>query len=206
MKLYFTLLLLLVAGAAAHAQQLPIELMAGRENLWYQHVLAKKFSSDSRFGFFNVSTLHVYHDRQRTDEIMSQSYVTWGLSRSFYLQAGAFYASGPGFSPSVGVQFVKQLDDFFILLVPRIDIKKKGSYDAMALVRYQPRLSDQLSLYSHIQLMSNYSGNNHNRSYQNFWLGLGYKSFQFGMALNLDEYGAEYITYYNPGLFIRTAL
>ena len=185
------------------AQTLPVEAMAGTENLWYQHVLAKRFSEHSNFGFFHVSTLHVYYEPERPDEIMSQSYLTYSLSRSFFLQAGSFYVSGPGFSPSVGLQFVKQLNALFFLVVPRIDVKRRGSYDALVLVRYRPRITNSLKLYTHLQLMSNYSRRGHNRSYQNFWLGLEKKAFQFGLALNLDEYGPKYKTHYNPGMFIR---
>lgn len=50
--------------------------------------------------------------------------------------------------------------------------------------------------------MSNY-GRNHNRSYQNFRMGLDVTKTQFGLALNVDEFGNEIVTSWNWGLFLR---
>jgi hypothetical protein len=145
MKLFIPLfIVLMLLGKMNYAQKIPVEAMTGTENYWYQHVVAKPFSPNSSFGFFNVSTLHIFYNDEQVDEIMSQSYITYRVNGNFFLQAGSFYVSGPGFSPSLGFQLVKQVGDLFFLLVPRVDIKRNGSYDAMAILQYRPKVTDNL--------------------------------------------------------------
>jgi hypothetical protein len=90
-------------------------------------------------------------------------------------------------------------------MVPRIDLKKNGSYEIMTLLQYNPPITKTISLHSRAQLMSNY-GEHHNRSYQNFRLGLEHARTAAGFALNIDERGKEIQTQHNWGVFIRYIL
>lgn len=197
---------LLFPCIVALSQPIPIEGMIGQENYWYQHVLVRNFSSTSKAGFFHVSSLHAFYDDYKTDEIMSQSYITYRVTPGIVAAIGTFYATGPGLSPSLAVQLSKKSKDVFLMIVPRIDIQKNGSYEAMGLVEYRPILFRSVSLYSRLQAMSNFTDDTHNRSYQNFRIGLDVKRVQFGFALNIDEYGKESKTRHNSGIFIRTEL
>lgn len=206
MKIVFILVVLLVTySGMSLAQTVPIEAMVGTENYWYQHSLFRQFTPKSKFGFFHVSSLHVFYDEHKVDEIMSQSYVTYSLRPGVNLALGSFYATGPGFSPSLAIQLMKKTRDLLILVVPRIDLMKNATYEVMAMAEYRPMITKKLGIYSRAQLMSNY-GTHHNRSYQNFRLGLSVNKIQFGAALNLDEYGKETKTLHNVGLFIRTEI
>ena len=202
---YIFLIFLLVDSVMALAQAVPIEVTVGTENYWYQHSVFRQFSPKSKFGFFHVSSLHVLYDDHKVDEIMSQAYLTYSLRPGINIALGSFYATGPGFSPSLAVQLLKKSKDLLILAVPRVDLMKNATYEVMALAEYRPRLTEKVGIYSRVQLMSNY-GTYHNRSYQNFRLGLSVNQVQFGAALNLDEYGKETKTLHNIGLFFRTEL
>jgi hypothetical protein len=197
--------LLWVQSLISLAQSVPVEAMVGHENYWYQHSVFRQFSSKSKFGFFHVSSLHVFYDEHKIDEIMSQSYVTYRLTSGVNLALGSFYATGPGFSPAVAVQLMKKTRDLLILVVPRTDLQKKATYEVMAMAEYRPMFTEKVGMYVRAQLMSNY-GTHHNRSYQNFRLGVSVNKVQFGLAMNLDEYGKETQTRHNLGLFIRTEL
>ena len=120
-----TFVMMIVACRFAVAQAVPVEIMVGNEHYWYQHVIAKKFTSSSRAGFFHVSSLHVFFDRDRTDEIMSQSYLTYEVAPGVVAAVGTFYSTGPGLSPSFALQLSKKYRDFAFMLVPRVDLQKK---------------------------------------------------------------------------------
>jgi hypothetical protein len=205
-SIIITLLMAVLVFQKSNAQPIPIEVMAGDEHYWYQHVITKKFNGLQRFGFFHVSSLHVFYDRTRTDEIMSQSYLTYEVVPGIVGAVGTFYSTGPGLSPSLAVQLYKKFGDMLLMVVPRVDIKDGGSYEAMSLAEYRPILFRDVRLYSRVQVMSNFTGQNHNRSYQNLRAGLDIKKLQFGVAINIDEYGTEKQTYHNLGFFLRTEL
>lgn len=200
------LFLLLLPSLVALSQPIPVEGVIGQENYWYQHVVVRNFSANGKAGFFHVSSLHAFYDDYKTDEIMSQSYLTYKVTPGIVAAVGTFYATGPGLSPSFAVQLFKKYKDVFMMIVPRIDIKKNGSYEAMGLIEYRPLLFPSVNLYSRLQAMSNLTDDIHNRSYQNFRIGLDVKRVQFGFALNIDEYGKESKTRHNSGIFIRTEL
>ena len=198
----------------ALSQNIPVEAMIGNKSYWYQHILMRKFSSESKVGFFNVSSMYAFYDDSKRNELMSQSYLTYSVVNWMTVSIGSFYSSKPGFSPSFAIQFIKKKNNFFLLAVPRIDLKKQPTYDAMVMAEFKPPLSERTTLYFRIQLMSNYNSSSqvkelsysHNRSYQNFRAGIGIKKIQLGVALNVDEYGPSSKAFLNAGAFVRTEL
>jgi hypothetical protein len=185
----------------AGAQIIPVEIMSGDKNYLYQHYFSKKIN-EGDFSFFHTSSLYAYYNQEGKTEIMSQSYITYGLNPNIKLAVGTFYASKPGFKPAAAIHLSKKTKDLFIMLVPRIDLWSNMSAEAMILIEYRPVISKHVNLYSKVQMMSNY-GPRHNRSYQNFRAGLDINATQFGLALNVDEFGNETITSRNWGLFLR---
>lgn len=183
------------------SQPIPIETMAGQHNFWLQQVVSKQMNN-SRWGYFNVSSLHAFYD-ETPEELMSQSYLTYKVNQGIKLGVGTFYASAPGFSPSVNIQFAHQGKNHFILAIPRVDLTHKPAYDIMAMAEFFPALNKQLKLYSRIQTMFNYTNQYHNRSYQNIRLGLDFDAFQAGIAANFDAYGRNITYTANYGIFFR---
>ncbi len=91
MKFLIPLLLLAwLPWLPATAQPIPLEAVAGHRYYWYQQVVARGFSEQSRFGFFHTSSLHVYYDEAQTDEVMTQSYLTYRLSPGITAALGTF--------------------------------------------------------------------------------------------------------------------
>lgn len=207
MKFIFPLLLLAwLPYLAATAQPIPLEGVAGHRYYWYQQVVARGFSGQSRFGFFHTSSLHVYYDEAQTDEVMTQSYLTYRVSPGITAALGTFYATGAGFTPAFALQFLKRLPHLTLLAVPRVDLWRKATYEIMAQAEYTPPLGERVHLYTRLQVMSNHGPRGHNRSYQNVRAGLHLKTFGFGLALNVDEYGRETGPATNLGVFLRKAL
>jgi hypothetical protein len=134
---------------------------------------------------------------------MTQSYLTYRLSRGVTAALGTFYAAGPGFTPSFAVQLLKQQRHLTLLAVPRAGLWEKATYEIMALLEYTPPLGERVRLYARLQVMSNHGPQGHNRSYQYVRAGLDLKTVAFGLALNVDEYGRETRPAANAGVFIR---
>lgn len=101
----------MVAVAAVNAQPTTIETMVGKQNYFYQHTISKSLGS-SRFGFMHTSSLHAFYEGDDRNELMSQSYVTYSVMRFLKLGLGTFYASKPGISPAISLQFRYAHRDF----------------------------------------------------------------------------------------------
>jgi len=197
---------MIVAVISGVAQPTTVEVLVGKKNYWYQHVFAKNFRN-SKVGFFHVSSLYAFYDKNRKEEIMSQSYLTYPIVPGIKLAFGSFYANAPGFSPSLALQFYKKVNDLSILLVPRADIASASpAMETMFLMEFRPRLSETVALYARVQAMTSLVNSRHARSYQSFRVGLDIKQFQFGLALSVDEYGSEATTNHNAGVYLRTEL
>lgn len=203
MKITIMLLTIILASKFAQAQRFNAEVMAGDLNYYYAHSLSVPFKGHKRFSLSHASSLHSLYDEKEKNELMSQTYLSYGLSKNFKVAGGTFYASKPGTSASLALQSSFQIQYLRAHIVPRIDLKQGGSYEVMMLLDYDVPISEKLMLHIRTQLMSNYTQSIHNRSYQNLRVGLKLGQAAFGLALNVDERGAEKQQQFNWGVFFR---
>lgn len=203
MKHTIVLFTIIFICKCAQAQHFTAEVMAGDRNYYYAHSLNQPFESNKRFSFSHVSSLHSLYVEKQKNELMSQTYLSYGLTKHFRLAAGTFYASKPGISASLALQSSFQVQYLRALIVPRIDLKHGGSYELMALVDYDVPITEKFLLHIRTQVMGNYTQSIHNRSYQNVRIGLKRSHSAFGIALNVDERGAEKQKQCNWGFFFR---
>ncbi len=206
-RILFTALILIVVKLAV-AQPINLEVMAGNDYLFYQHLIAKKFAAQSPFGFMHIANVSNRYQTDikkggRPNEVMNQVYITSALNKHFTLLTGIFYNHVTGIRASAGIQFAMPFKNGLFVTVPRADIEHRGSVEMMSMLEYQPAITKTVKLYSRLQVMSNYGAFRHNRSYQRLRLGINLKGVQFGAAMNLDEYGKESKLYFNTGIFIR---
>ncbi|WP_333877907.1 hypothetical protein [Flavobacterium sp.] len=185
------------------AQSIPVEVFSGHWAYRYQHNFSGQINN--RLGISHSSTLLESYTEKET-EIMTQSYLTLSLGKNVKLGLGTFYASVPGFSPSLNLQFMQKKSNWMWIIVPRIDLKEKPSYDVMAMLECRPQLSQTLRLYTRIQLMENFTGSIHNRGYNHIRVGIDLKKIQLGLASGLESYGKKYEVRDNYGLFFRSEL
>jgi hypothetical protein len=82
--------------------------------------------------------------------------------------------------------------------------EKNGAYELFGMVEYQPKIRDgDWTWYTRFQFMTNHGSRGHNRSYEQFRIGAGYKGNQFGFGFTLDQYGPSPGSIVNSGVFIR---
>ena len=203
-----TLVLLLVGGSLFHenkllAQPLPVEISATHRAVWYQQLISRKMSKNSAWGFFSVSSWQKSYDIGSKAELMTQSYLSYQVHARVTITAGVHYTHVTDWRPSLAVQLNKKWKHAWILLVPRTDIWRIPAFELMALYEYRPPITENIGLYSRIQIMSSVGASSHNRSYQHLRIGLDFKHFQTGLSLHLDEYGDNLIPVKSYGIFFR---
>jgi hypothetical protein len=187
----------------AYTQALPVELVFGHHNYYFQQSLSKQMQDNSSFGFFHTSSILIPYDKEKGNELMSQSYATCKIDRRFTAGIGTIYVPLGRFRPSAFLQFLKQGKRTTLLVFPRADLWGHPSFELMGFVEYLPAITHKLQLYTRVQLMTTWTLSEHSRSYQYLRLGVHLGKLQCGIAINYDEYGKNKQPRSNYGGFVR---
>jgi hypothetical protein len=208
-RFYFSLFAFFYAGFAG-AQQMPAEIMIGNKYFYYQHSIAKSLPAESRFGIKHIASIVAPYGSSKEakrpmqpQELMNQVYLTYRVNSIVSAMGGMMYTTVGKIKPSVAVQFAKRFKSGVWVLVPRMDIADRGAFELFGLFEYKPSIRERVKLYTRIQFMSSYGPFDHNRSYQQFRLGIEKNRAQFGLAFQSDEYGAKPLVLKNAGVFVR---
>ncbi len=192
----------LCGPAAAYAQPIPVELAVGNRYATTNLVVSKPFTETSRLGYFHLSTIGIDYEDTATNDLAIQNLLFYEVVDGFRVTGGAFHTER-GFSPTVGMQYVRAGKDLFLLVAPRVNVDSDPSYSIFSIVRYKPRLTESTRLYLGAQLLNTFDASRHVKSYQWVRIGVEIKGTQFGLALNFDENGPHPSVAYNFGFFVR---
>jgi hypothetical protein len=196
------LFFILVRGIVVNAQPIPIELMTGNKYGTVNLAFSRNFSQTSRLGFFHMNTVQFDYKDDSKNSFILQDLIYVETFKNIRVAGGVAYSKG-GFDPTVGLQYVYSGKKLLFLFAPRVNIESDPSYDLMTIVQYKPEISDRLKLYTRLQMLNLFNSDGNIRSYQWMRLGVELKGLQFGLAVNLDEYGPNPSVESNFGVFVR---
>lgn len=204
MKLFKTIIVFsfLLIPANIKAQPIPVELMIGNKYGSVNLSFSRNFSQDSRLGFFHMNTVQFYYDDKDKNSFILQDLVFVEAVKNLRVAAGVAYSPG-GFSPTAGLQYIFSGKKLMFLFAPRINIVSDPSYDFMTVLQYKPPVSERVKLFTRVQALNLFDAEGNIKSYQWIRLGVEVKGIQFGLSMNLDEYGPHPSVDTNFGLFVR---
>ncbi len=212
MKDLIILSFLLLGGGCTLGAQVPVEILAGHRQLQHEFFLFKDLDTKQRASLFSMARFAVDYQDEAANSSFISSQLTYNLSSSWGLSAGANYADGD-FAPIVALSYtyISPKEDLFLNIFPTFIIEEELSYELFGLLFYTPRLSEKYSLFSQLLFGVNLNRgfNQHQYSYQQMRLGVGYKDwFQVGLGLDKNWIGSgDQLLYANNfGLFIRKEL
>lgn len=208
MRIILLLIILIGLHKTTAAQNFAAEIMPGNNYFFYQHLLSQKWNANAKSGIVHITNISNWYQHNSAkggmnNELMNQVYLTHQLNPQFTVMGGLFFSNATGIKPALALQYAQRFNDWFVVVVPRMDLSNKGSFELMGMLEYEPQLSAKLKLYSRFQIMSNAGPFHHNRSYQHVRLGVHVKKFQTGIAVNINEYGYPAKVKVNTGLFLR---
>jgi len=111
-----------------------------------------------------------------------------------------------GVYPKIGIQYVKQKDDFTFFGWSVVETLNNPKIDLFVLTRFTPKLTEKINLYSQLELLSNFPTVEKNsfNFIERIRLGLKLNEFQFGSGLDLVQNGRkQFINTINIGGFLR---
>ena len=189
-------------GKKVQAQPIPIELMMGHRYGTVNLAFSRNFSQESRLGFFHMNTVQFGYKNKDDNCFILQDLVYVETLRNLRVAFGVVYSPG-GFNPTTGLQYVYGGKKLFFLFAPRVNIESDLSYDLMTILQYKPAINEKVKLYTRLQLLNLFDSGGNKKSYQWFRLGLEVKEIQFGLAVDLDEFGPHPSVTSNFGVFFR---
>lgn len=192
-----------VANAQAHPAPppVPVELTAASRYASVDLVLGKPFAPSSRWGVFHQHTLVAGYGGDVADDLATQSQLTFAAARWLRVTAGGFYATGPGFMPTAGLQFERVGRRSFVSVSPRVNIDREESYSVFSFLEYA-----RGRFYTNLQSLNSFDRERHIKSYQWLRVGVAVRGTQGGLAVNFDELGPKPRVDASVGLFVRRPL
>jgi hypothetical protein len=191
----------------SNAQGIPVEVLVGNEAINTQIILNKKFSKNSKAGFFGIVNFNMPHDKNdpifRYHIILANVY--YGLTKNIRVFGGGF-SNKIDYGASAGIQAVFPSKNSFLMIHNRHSLVKNYASEFMIIYEYRPKISDKLNLYTRAQLMGETDFKEFKRGFQMLRLGIGNEKIQYGLGVTFDQFGNLPIKYENYGLFIRTEL
>ncbi|TDM00427.1 MAG: hypothetical protein C4K58_04255 [Flavobacteriaceae bacterium] len=175
---------------------------AGVDLMWF-----KKFKNEKQEStpilFFSRNRASVdYHNSPTA--FGSTNAISYNFENGFgFVAVGSFLNSG--FTPKLGVQYFKQKGDFMFFGWLVGDMEKEGSLDLFGLFRYQPKIGENLKLFSQAELFPVYSPSSEAWNLtERLRLGLKYQDFAGGLMADFNQIGKNsFQSTQNIGVFLR---
>jgi hypothetical protein len=186
---------------------MPVEVMVGDRGLNFQMSTSKQFSSESKFGFFNVTSFFAdYKNAVSKNEIFSQSLLTLKVWKKLSAVSGFSINHFTGFKPTAGLQFVHADRKFLVVIQPQMGLTETHHFENFSLIEFKPKINEKWGIYTRLQGVIDYTPSlkTHNRSYVYLRAGASYKNYQFGLGSNFDFYGPAKHNQNNFGVFARS--
>ncbi|MGG5208197.1 hypothetical protein ACQWU4_04560 [Chryseobacterium sp. MIQD13] len=211
--LYFLMFWMLsgqLVKAQFHDENYPVpepvllEAMAGNRWGMFQSIIAKKFSPNSKFNFFNLTNYEVDYKKENPSIYIVQAIAYYEPVKGFNMGLGANLKTFNGFKPLLALSYLYNTQNISLIVQPSIELHKDGVGELFALFEYRGTKNRKFEPYFSIQSATSYleKNGNHDFTYINSRLGLQYKNFRFGPAVNMRIMGKEGIYQGNYGAFV----
>lgn len=203
---------IIIFPAFAQAQKpivpTPVEFMVGHDRLFFQMVVKKKFTQESKLGFLSVTSFSTDYSNELSDlDLVMPVLLTYNVYKSFGLVAGTTINNKVGFAPLAGIEHSFANREWVAVTIASLFLNSSRNVELFGIYEYKPRLSDNFNLYSRLQYLyiHGVSANQHARSFLQLRAGLKKNALNFGLGANLDQYGPEKEFKPNYGIFVGWA-
>jgi hypothetical protein len=192
--------------AGPHTPPIPVEVLAGNNQVNYQTTFKRSFSPTSKLGFFGLATYTAdYSNELSKNNVLIEGQLSYTIKGGFGIMAGTFINSVIGFSPIAGPQYIVASREFLAVTIASFFLNGKKDVNLFGLYEYKPALSPKWTLYNRLQFIynHNYQRAEHNRSYLYLRSGLRRNALTLGLGANLDQYGPQHKFGDNYGVFAQ---
>lgn len=195
-----------VLKAQAPKPPIPIEMLAGSENLYYQVVVKRPFDARRQFNFFGLATYTATYNNEIADNRMiTITQLSYHIGKGLGVMAGTDMNSFSGFSPIIGPQHNFANRQILAVTVASFFLNEGSDFKLFGLYEYKPQINEKWSTYTRLQFIYNHGmkEGKHNKSYIYLRAGVKRKSLILGIGANVDWSGPNKSFQENYGGFVR---
>ena len=178
-----------------------LEVMPGTERIFADVQWLKPLDDQYRWTIFSRSRATVDYDEN--SNLFTGAYLNYTTKAGLGATILGRISSGASGSDA-GVHYFKKSEKIMFYGLLSVELDSRLAYSWFSIFHYTPELNDKWKLYSSLELFTNFRSGKHVASVQRMRVGLDRQGYQFGLALNLSGFGADYeFTDENPGVFLR---
>ena len=180
----------------------PVETMIGNDYSSYQVVVNKQIgSAESKFSFYSMVNYDMFYDNSIPDNYFIQSIFFYSLTKRIGVGIGANSKPYDGTKPLIALSYSIYTKNIGLYIQPSYETYKDGLFELYTLFTWTKNNDKMFQPYLKLEVYTSW-GTEHSFTYHNWRLGLGYKIFRFGPALNVGYLGKDFDSMTNWGGFI----
>ena len=182
----------------------PVEVMVGNDYASYQVVINKQIGSpESRFSFYSMINYDMYYADSIPDNYFIQSIFFYNFWKNFGVGLGVNSKPYEGTKPLIALTYSLYTESIGLYIQPSYEIWKDGLFEVYNLFSWTPVNDKKIQPYFKLEVYTSWGNAGHSYSYHNWRLGLQYKIFRFGPALNVAYFGKDFESATNWGGFVN---
>ena len=184
----------------------PVEVMFGNEYSSYQVVINKQIGgADSRFSFYSMVNYDMFYDSSIPDNYFIQSIFFFNLTERLGVGLGANSKPYEGTKPLLALSYSIYTENIGLYIQPSYEIYQNGLFELYALFSWTLNNEKLFQPYFKLEAYTSW-GSEHSYTYHNWRLGLQYKRFRVGPALNVGYFGKNFDSITNWGGFVSISI
>ncbi|MFD2824636.1 hypothetical protein ACFS5M_13220 [Lacinutrix iliipiscaria] len=149
-------------------------------------------------------------ENQVFDETGVQPTLFWNINKTIAIGPSIYYNSFSGYSERLSAKFTLQHSRVVFVIIPTLAYseQKDASYaEAFAQFQFNKPINNKITLWFNGQFLTVWDEFKiHSRSFQQFRAGVSLNGHQFGIGLDLDQYGSNPIEKTSFGVYYRNTL
>ncbi len=195
--------------AARTEAQLPAQVLAGHQAVEYNFLWVKNIGEKGRVTLFNFTSFNVNYENKDYNSSLIYQTAIYNLTKNWGIAAGGMYTGGE-FVPQLALSYQHQTGSLYFNVFPGAlysPSARQVNYSIFGLLFFTPKLNATWKLFNQLTIEPMFSARAHVYSYQQVRTGLDYRGWvQFGLGVNLEQFGPEFLFRHNVGIFIRREL
>ncbi|WP_424961428.1 hypothetical protein [Ekhidna sp.] len=161
---------------------------------------------------FSIGTLAFFQKfHQQEDQIFDEtgvhSTLYWNINSALSIGPGLYFNSVAGFSERLSILYAIQSSHFVLTAIPTVSHADETGYingELFFQMQVTRPLKQEWKLLLSAQMLTTWDKfSSHARSFQQLRAGFDKQATQFGLAIDLDQYGDSPITRTSLGVFVR---
>lgn len=191
----------ITAETQFYQPSIPVEVMAGNQSSLFQFVVVKNILK-SKFKFYSLVSFEVDYDDLTPNYYYIQSLLSYDLPFGFGVGLGANLQAYNPIKPIVALTYSHFSKNTFLLIQPSYEIHKDGAFELYSLFEWLPKNKKNFQFYGNVSAYTSFK-KEHVYTYHHWRVGVNYKSFRFGPAMNAHYYTKDFSGIYNFGAFVN---